>query len=116
MKPAGQIKEKLLPVLVSRSVIFFLFMCIFTLFIYAIGTSQNFDDSTQLKLLNLYAVLGFFLTTTSISGMVLNLLRFFRMKKPRYLLRAGTYLLLVIFGVATVLGVLVIVTISRGNG
>ena len=109
-------KENFLPVLVSRTVIFFFLMCLLTLFLYAVGTIQGFIDSTQLSLLRLYGVLGIFLTVTSVYGTILFLRRFFTIKKKRYLFRAGGYLFLTIFGVATVLTVMFIVTVSAGNG
>jgi hypothetical protein len=109
------LKEKLLPILVSRTVIFFSFMCLLTLFLYAAGTTQEFVDSTQLSLLRLYTVLGIFLTVGSVCGMALDLKRLIKIKKIRYLMRAGGYLLLAVLGAATVLVVMFIITLSRGN-
>ena len=109
------LKEKLLPILVNRTVIFFFIMCLVTLFLYFTGTIQGFIDSTQLSLLRLSVILGIFLAITSVCGMLLALGRFFMIKKYRYLLRAGAYLLLVIFGVATVLSAMFIITVSGGN-
>ena len=108
-------QERLLPILVNRTAIFFFLMCLLTIFIYASGTVQDFIDTTQLFLLRLYVVLGVFLVITSAFGMLLDLLRFARLKKPRYLLRAGGYIFLAIFGVGTVLAVLFIITLSEGN-
>jgi len=109
------LKEKLLPILISRTVIFFFLMCLFTLFLYFAGTIQGFIDSTQLSLLRLYTILGIFLTVTSVYGMALDLSRLFKHKKTRYLFRAGGYMLLVIFGAATVLAATFIITVSGGN-
>jgi hypothetical protein len=108
-------KEKLLPILVSRAVVFFLSMSVLTLFLYAAGTVQGFIDSTQIVLLRLYVILGISLSVFSFAGMILNLRRFFILKKPRYLFRAGGYLLLVVFGIVTVLLSLFIIAISGGN-
>ena len=108
-------REKLLQILVSRAVIFFLFMSIFTLLLYAAGTAQEFLDSTQLSLLRLYSVLGFFLAASSICGMFLDIGRFFKIRKKRYLLRAGGYLLLLAFAAASVLAAIFIITVSEGN-
>ena len=109
-------KEKFLYLLVSRLAIFFFLMCLLTLFLYVAGTIQDFTDSTQLLLLNLYFVLGIFLAAASVSGLVLDLNRFFRTKKTRYLLRAGGYIFLVVFSVVTVLAASAITAISGGNG
>ena len=116
MKFTGLSKEKLLYLLVNRLAVFFFLMCLLTLFLYTAGTVQDFIDSTQLFLLNLYFVLGIFLTIASVSGLLLDLNRFFRTKKTRYLLRAGGYVFLVIFGVVTVLAASAITAISGGNG
>jgi hypothetical protein len=109
-------KEKLLYLLVNRLAIFFFLMCLLTLFLYAAGTIQDFNDSTQLFLLNLYFILGIFLAIASVSGLLLDLNRYSRTKKTRYLLRAGGYVFLVIFGVATILAASAITAISGGNG
>ena len=110
------LRKKLLPILASRTVIFFFLMCLLTLFLYSVGTKQRFTDSTQLFLLELYIVLGIFLSVSSAYGMILVIWRFFREKKIRYLLRAAGYLLLVLFGAGTVLAVIFIVTLSGGSG
>ena len=109
------LKEKLLPIMVNRTAVFFFLMCLLTLFLYVVGTVQDFIDSTQLALLRFYVVLGIFLTIASVYGIAVDLERFLKSKKHRYLLRAGGYLLLVIFGVATVLAVMFIITVSGGN-
>jgi len=110
------LKERLLPVLINRAVVFFFLMCLFTMFLYLAGAIQEFTDSTQLILLRLYVVLGIFLAVTSVYGMILDLVRFFSLKRKRYLLRAGGYLFLVIFAVTTVLVTVFIITLSGGNG
>ena len=108
-------KKRLLPILVNRAAIFFFLVCLLTMFLYAAGTVQGFIDSTQLFLLRLYTVLGILLTLSSTLGIILSFGRFFRVKKTRYLLRAGGYIFLAVFGVVTVLVVVFIVAVSRGN-
>ena len=109
------LKERLLPILVNRTVIFLFLMCLLTMFLYVVGTIQGFIDSTQLVLLKLCVVLGIFLAVTSVYGAALNLWRLFNVKKARYLFRAGGYMLLVIFGAAAVLAAKFIITASGGN-
>ncbi|MCL2835028.1 MAG: hypothetical protein FWD78_17810 [Treponema sp.] len=109
------LKEKLLPILASRTMIFFFSMCVLTLFLYAAGTVQGFIDSTQLSLLKLYVILGIFLIVSAVYGMFVALGRFFKLKKRRYMLRAAIYLLFAIFGVITVLAVVFITTVAKGN-
>jgi len=109
-------KERLLPILVNRTALFFFVMSVLTLFLYAAGTVQEFTDATQFALLALYSVLGIFLTITSLSGIILDMIRFISAKKGRYFFRAGGYLFLVIFGVVTVMAVMVIFALSGGEG
>ena len=109
------LKEKLFPMLINRAVIFFLFMCLITIFIYVIGTLRGFVDSTQLALLRFYTVLGIFLTVMSICGAAIALRRFIKRREFRYLARAGGYVFLVILGAVTVLAVMFILIISKGN-
>jgi len=116
LKAAQLPKERLLYILVNRLAIFFFLMCVLTLFLYVAGTIQSFIDSTQLFLLNLYFILGIFLTIAAASGLVLDLNRFSSTKKTRYLLRAGGYVFLLLFGVLTVFAASVITAISDGNG
>lgn len=116
MARSRYVREKLLPILVNRTALFLFLMCLVTLFMYAVGTVQDFIDSTQLSLLRFYTVLGIFLTVVSVYGMVIDLERLLRLKKRRYLFRAGGYVLLILFGAGTVLVVMFIITLSKGNG
>jgi len=109
------LNEKLFPILINRTVVFFFSMCLLTTFLYIAGTAQGFIDSTQLALLRLYIVLGIFLTVISLCGMVLNFGRLFLNKKPRYLLNVSGYIFLVVFGIITVLLASFIITMSNGN-
>ena len=109
------LKEKLLPILASRLVIFFFASCLLTLFLYGIGIVQEFTDSTQLALLRLYAILGIILSISSVYAMILAITRFVAEKKKRYLLRASFYLILLLFAAATVLSVIFIITMTGGN-
>ena len=108
-------KERLIPLLVNRITVFFFIMCLLTMFLYAAGTVQDFVDSTQISLLNLYSVLAIILTAASVFGVIMDLFRFAKAKKGRYLLRAGGYLSLVIFSVVSVVIVAAIIAISSGN-
>ena len=110
------LREKLFPILVSRTVIFFFVMSLLTFFLYAAGTVQGFIDTTQLALLRLYSVLGIFLVVSTICAIMINIERFIRLKKTRYFLRAGAYLLITIFSVVTVIAAMFIITLSMGNG
>ena len=107
--------ERLLPLLINKTAIFFFLMCLLTIFLYAAGTSQGFIDSTQLSLLRLYVILGIFCMTASVFGMFLELSRIIKRKSPRYLLRAGGYAFLLVFAIVTVMAALFIIALSEGN-
>ena len=109
------LEKKFLPLLISRTVIFFFVMCLLNMILYVIGTVQDFIDSTQLSLLRLHVVLGIFLTFSSLFGIGLDLKRFIKIRKWRYFIRSFGYLALVILGAATVLAAIFIITISGGN-
>ena len=103
-------------IIVNRSVIFFFIMCVFTLFLYAAGTVQGFIDSTQFSLLSFFVAMGIFLALASMLSVFLEIGLFIRIKKKRYLFRAGGYTLLVIAAVASILSVMFIGIVSRGSG
>jgi hypothetical protein len=106
--------EKILPILVNRTVISIFLMCLLTIFLYTAGTIQGFIDSTQLSLLNLYSVLGILLIISSVCGAALGFDRFHKTKKARYLLRSSGYIIMLIFGIVTVFAVTAINAISIG--
>ena len=106
---------RILPAIVSRTVIFLFFMCLLTIFLYVAGTNQGFIDSTQFAFLNIYLVLGIFLTLSSLLGLFLNLEQFVRFRRLNNITRAGGYIILIIFGSVTVLAAMFIITMSSGN-
>jgi len=107
-------KERLLPILINRTALFFFVLSVLTLFLYGAGTVQGFTDATQFALLALYSILGIFLTITAVSGILLDLGRFIGTRKARYFFRACGYLFLVVFGIVTVLAVMAILALSGG--
>ena len=115
MKLSRLRKERLLPILINRTAIFFFLMSLLTIFLYAAGTVQGFIDTTQLNLLRLYVFLGIFLAAASVFGIFLELNRAVNQKRTRYLLRASAYLFLAVFGVATIMAALFILALSEGN-
>ena len=108
-------KEKLLPLLVSRTVFFFLAASLFTLILYAVGTAREFVDSTQLSMLKLCSVSGIFLITASVYGAAFHLEKFIRTRKALCLLKTCGYLILAVFGAVIVASAMLIITISGGN-
>jgi hypothetical protein len=101
-------------VLVRRLVVFFFVMSLLTIFLYVIGTGQEFMDNTQLLLLRIALFLGLFLSAGSIYGIALGLWRAIRCRKFRYIAGAGAYILSGIFGAA--LGALAAFIASAAEG
>jgi hypothetical protein len=98
-----------------RVTVFFLFMAILTIFLYAIGTAQDFMDSTQLMLLRLTVLWGALLATASFYGFVLDIIVFIRQRKFRSLGGVLVYLFLGTIGLAVLAGALFIITAAAGN-
>jgi hypothetical protein len=107
-KPLGAI-------LIKRAVFFFLALCFLTLFLYAIGTGHEFMDTTQLLLLRLSMITGFFLAAASIYGFFLQLWLVFHEKNDRLLRGAGMYLGLSLAGIAVALFAVFIIVFAKGN-
>jgi hypothetical protein len=103
------------PILVSRTVLFFLVVCLISLFLYIIGTVQGFMDDTQLFLLRLGLGMSILLVLSSLYGLVLELVLFFRGKKLRFIRGAGVYTFLGVLGVAIAASASFIISASGGN-
>jgi ABC-type transport system involved in multi-copper enzyme maturation permease subunit len=97
------------------AVIFFLGLCLFSLFLYAAGTRQGFADNTQLFLLGLSRNLGLALSICSIWGIFFCVFLIIRGPRLRLALRMGLYLLLCFFGIAVNLLVSFIIAAAEGN-
>jgi hypothetical protein len=106
---------QIFPLLVNRTVLFFLVMCLISLFLYVIGTVQGFMDDTQLFLLRLGLGMSILLSLSSLYGLVLDLVLFFREKKARFICGAGIYAFLVFFGGIIAASAGFIIGASGGN-
>ncbi|MFA6507055.1 MAG: hypothetical protein WCT14_13195 [Treponemataceae bacterium] len=88
-------------------------ICALTVFLYGIGTAQDFLESTQLGLLRLAAVLGLLLSVGSAYGLILDIVYsvFFRLR--HFFWGAVAYCVSAVFGIAVALlsnGILVLVS------
>ena len=108
-------KDKLLPILVNRTVIFFFIMDLLAILLYAAGTVQGFSDSTQFALLRVFIIFGIFMVVASAYGIFVSLERYKKLKVFRYILRTLFYAFLVIFGLTTVLAANFILTLAAGT-
>jgi hypothetical protein len=108
-------KKSLGAILIKRTVFLFLVLCFLSLFLYAIGTRQEFMDTTQLLLLRLSMFTGFFLAAAAIYGFLLQLWLVFHEKNDRLLRDAGMYLGLSLAGIAAALFAVFIIVFAKGN-
>jgi hypothetical protein len=109
-------RKSILVILVKRTVLFFFTLCIFTVFLYGIGTIQGFMDTTQQLMLHLAIILGFSLAVGSIYGILLDFWFIFHEKKRSFFWGIGGYISMGLFGALIAAAATFIVTISRGNG
>ncbi|MDR3167513.1 MAG: hypothetical protein LBT93_06180 [Treponema sp.] len=109
-------KKSILVLLVKRTVFFFFTMCVFTVFLYGIGTIQGFMDATQQIMLRLSIILGFSLAVGSIYGILLDLWVVLYERNHRFFWGIGGYMGMGLFGVAIAAVATFIVVVSRGNG
>jgi hypothetical protein len=107
--------NELFPVLLNRTVLFFLTMSLIDLFLYSIGTIQGFTDSTQLFLLRLGAILSILLALSAFYGVVLDLFLFFYRKKIRFICGAWVYALFGLLGGLAAAASGFIISLSGGN-
>jgi hypothetical protein len=107
--------SRLFSVLVNRTVLFFLVMCLINFFLYIIGTVQGFMDDTQFLLLRLGVLLGILLTLSSFYGFVLNLVLFFHRKRPRFIRGACLHAFLGVLGGIITVSTGFIISVSGGN-
>jgi hypothetical protein len=109
-------KKPIIAILVKRTVCFFFALCFLTVFLYGIGTAQEFMDVTQLFLLRLSVVLGLFQAVGSIYGLILDLWFVFHDRKFRFLKGAVVYSILGVLGVLTAALGTFMVVVSGGSG
>jgi hypothetical protein len=109
------VKKPILVILVRRAVLFFFFLCVLTVYLYGLGTAQQFMDETQLLLLRLSVVLGLSLAVGSLYGIILNGWLIVHKRKYRFLGSVGLYIALGIFGIAIVTLAAFIMVAAGGN-
>jgi hypothetical protein len=114
---AGELKNKpFIAILVKRTAFFFFSLSALTVFLYAIGTAQEFMDSTQLLLLRMSVVLGLCLAMDSIYGLVLNLWFFIKKRKIKLFGNSVFYIITGTLGAALAAAAAFIVVAAGGNG
>ena len=106
-------KKPLRFILAERAVFFFFYLCVFSFFLYGIGTAQAFMDSTQLFLLRLSLATGLFLAAAACTGFVLALWAGI-VSKGRRFSGAAVYLLFCFFGLAAA-GMASFITAAAGG-
>ncbi|MDR1597034.1 MAG: hypothetical protein LBR99_04945 [Treponema sp.] len=116
MPASRPLKKPFIAILVKRAVLFFFFLCVLVVYLYSIGTVQEFMDRTQLLLLRLSVIFGLSLGVGSIYGIILNVWVGFHNKKYRGLGGIGIYLVFGIFGAAIATLAAFIMVAAGGNG
>jgi hypothetical protein len=108
-------RKRIIFTLFKGAALFFFGLCLFSLFLYAAGTRQDFTDATQLLLLRLSRSLALALSVCSVWGIICCIFLKFRDPRFRWVLRAGACLLLCAFGIAVNLLTAFIIAASEGN-
>ena len=109
-------KGLIFPVIINRIIMFLFYVCILIVFLYMIGSTQGFLDSTQLFLLRFASLLGLLLSTGSVFGLVYALIQFVKKTQRVQLLRSIIfYTLMMLAGIFLVLIVSFILAVTGGN-
>ena len=101
-------------IIANRIVLFFFLMCLFTGFLYVLGTIQGFMDDTQFILLWLARTLGIFLAASSLISTIMSFVFYLVNRKIRYLGGVLFYVFFGIFGAGLAIAASFIVIISGG--
>ena len=104
--------KPLIALLVKRAVFFMFGSSSLSLFLYGVGTAQDFLESTQLLLLRLSYLSALLLAIGAVYGMLLDLYFAYRLRRKRFLWGVLAYAGLASFAVLVVLfcgGILVAV-------
>ncbi|GHT87481.1 hypothetical protein FACS1894137_14840 [Spirochaetia bacterium] len=116
MPASRPVKKPILVILVKRAALFFFFLCLLAVYLYGIGTAQEFMDRTQLLLLRLCVINGISVAVASAYGIILNL--WFILHKRKYRFPgggAGMYIVLLLFGIAIAVLAAFIIVLAGGN-
>ncbi|WP_010255534.1 hypothetical protein [Treponema primitia] len=115
MPASRPLKKPFIAILVKRAVLFFFLLSLLVVYLYGIGTAQEFMDRTQLLLLRLSVILGLSLAVSSIYGIILNVWIIVHDRKYRLLGGAGLYIALGIFGAVIATLAAFIIVAAGGN-
>jgi hypothetical protein len=108
-------QKPLIALLIKRTVIFFFGLCVLSLFLYGVGTTQGFMDKTQFLLLRLIIVLGIFQGVGSVYGIICDIWLFCTQRLVSYLGGIGAYMLIGLCGIGIAAFAAFIVVVTRGN-
>jgi hypothetical protein len=109
------IKKPILAILVRRAVLFFFFLCVMAVYLYGIGTAQEFMDRTQLMLLRVSLVLGLSLGLSSLYGLGMSVWLIIHKRKSQFLGSIGLYIVMGLFGAAIAVAAAFIMAAAGGN-
>ncbi len=95
--------------------LFLAVMSALTLFLYGVGTAQDFLESTQIGLLRLSSLFGLLLTVGSAYGALLDVFFAFARRNRRFLLGSLAYVLSALFGAAAAVFSNGVLVVAAGN-
>jgi len=107
--------KPLLVLLVKRAVLFLTVMSALSVFLYAVGTAQDFLESTQSGLIRLSALFGLLLAVASSYGFLLDVSYALFLRRRRLLWGALAYLFSAAFGFTVALAANGILVLTAGN-
>jgi len=108
-------RKPLIVLLVKRTVLFLSVVCALIIFLYAIGTVQEFLDSTQIGLLRAASSLGLLVAAGAAYGCVLDVWAAVALRNRRFLLGSGAYLLTAALGLAAAAFASGLLAVIAGN-
>ncbi|GHV74008.1 hypothetical protein AGMMS49940_13100 [Spirochaetia bacterium] len=109
------LRKPLIVILVRRAVLFFFFLSIIVVYLYCLGTAQEFMDRTQLLLLRFSLGLGLSLGLSSLYGLGMSVWPIIRRRKHRFLGGAILYIAMGLFGAAIAALAAFIMAAAGGN-
>ncbi|GHV77387.1 hypothetical protein AGMMS49942_22080 [Spirochaetia bacterium] len=115
MSAKRPVKKPVLVILVWRAALFFFFLSVVAVYLYGIGTAQEFMDRTQLLLLRVSLILGLSLGLSSLYGLGMGVWLIIRRRKHRFPGSIGLYIVLGLFGAAIAVLAAFIMAAAGGN-
>jgi hypothetical protein len=109
-------RKWIIPFIAKRGTFFFLLMELFAIFLYGVGTAQEFTDAGQLMLLSLIRSLGFCLVISAVFALIANIILCSHRVSFRFALGLILYLAVSIFGNLAAVAASFLLVLAGGSG